>query len=465
MARTLQGGDLPPCRPRARLSSASSAARSTTWRRRFRKPRRAREPERRARAADVGAGGPAGAAARSERRAASQRASSSARATTSRARRAESRPFTRSPSSSQARRTGARSDASRCTRSATRPTPTPALSTSGTGTADRRSASQSRSRARTRRAPLSSRVRVSPAVLSTNARLVTASYGKRRCGFPASRARSPFGTTQRPIVHGGLPLGVALLARAADRPFDPETQAVIRHLADQAAGAARTCSRTRGATARAHQQRGARGGRPTRSSSSTSTAASSSRTPAKLRLVDEVLPYGSGETIWEQGRGVAPHTTDPEAYIAALDAIAANPERESVDLYRSRTAAGFNAAPRPCATARASSIGRLLVLREVPRIARPSGWRASDARCSRRRVNGILLVSTAARWRSSTTRTRSSSTTCSAPGRRRDGLGARGRIRRLRARSRRVFSGRFVGSSTTPTTAARTSSSSCPDAE
>ena len=55
---------------------------------------------------------------------------------------------------------------------------------------------------------------------------MTASYGEASLRLPSVAGevavRHELGV---PIVHGGLPLGVALLARAADRPFDPETQA------------------------------------------------------------------------------------------------------------------------------------------------------------------------------------------------------------------------------------------------
>ena len=75
---------------------------------------------------------------------------------------------------------------------------------------------------------------------------------------------------------------------------------------------------------------------------------------AKLRLVDKVLPYGSGETIWSRGKASPPtrptlRRISPRSTRSRRTRSASRSTSTS-----SRTAAGFNAAPRPCTTARAS---------------------------------------------------------------------------------------------------------------
>ncbi|HXY81755.1 MAG TPA: response regulator [Gaiellaceae bacterium] len=227
-------------------------------------------------------------------------------------------------------------------------------------------------------------------------RLVTASYGQASLRIASVggevAVRHELGV---PILHGGRPLGVALLARADDQPFDPEAQAVIRHLADQAAAAL------------AHTLQYAEAQRLARINNAVLEAVTDSillvdfdgriilENTAKQRLVENVLPYGSGETIWEQGRGVAAHTTDPDAYIAALDAIRADPERESVDVYQLEDGRWIQRNTTPVRDADNELIGRLLVVREVTsereveRLARVNSAVLDATR------DGILLVNSA----------------------------------------------------------------------
>ncbi len=227
-------------------------------------------------------------------------------------------------------------------------------------------------------------------------RLVTASYGEASLRIPSVggevAVRHELGV---PILHGGHPLGVALLARAADLPFDPEAQAVIQHLADQAAVSV------------AHTVSYAEAQRLARINSAVLEAVTDAillvdfdgrtilENSAAQRLVENVLPYGSGETLWERGRGVAAHTTDPEAYIAALDAIAADPERESVDVYQLENGRWIQRLTSPVRDAEGEPIGRLLVLREVTsereaeRLARINSAVLDATR------DGVLLVNSA----------------------------------------------------------------------
>jgi len=227
-------------------------------------------------------------------------------------------------------------------------------------------------------------------------RLVTASYGEASLLIPSVggeiAVRHELGV---PILHGDLPLGVAVLARADDRPFDPETQAVIRHLADQAAVTV------------AHTLSYAEAQRLARINNAVLEAVTDSillvdfdgriilENSAKQRLVENVLPYGSGETIWEQGRGVAPHTTDPEGYIAALDAMKADPELELLYRYRLLDGRWLERFTTPVRDSEGELIGRLLVIREVTsereaeRLARVNSAVLDATR------DGILLVNSA----------------------------------------------------------------------
>ena len=227
-------------------------------------------------------------------------------------------------------------------------------------------------------------------------RLVTASYGEASLRIPSVggevAVRHELGV---PILHGGLPLGVAVLARADDRPFDPEAQTVIRHLADQAAAAV------------AHMLSYAEARWLARINNAVLEAVTDSillvdfdgriilENSAKRRLVEDVLPYGSGETIWEQGRGVAAHTTDPEGYVAALDAMAADPELELVYPYQLLDGRWVERFTTPVRDSEGELIGRLLVVREVTseheveRLARVNSAVLDATR------DGILLVNSA----------------------------------------------------------------------
>jgi signal transduction histidine kinase/DNA-binding response OmpR family regulator/CHASE3 domain sensor protein len=195
-----------------------------------------------------------------------------------------------------------------------------------------------------------------------------------------------------PLLHGGVALGVAVIARAADRAFAPTEQEVIAHLAGQAAVAiAQTLSF---AEAR----------RLARINAAVLEAVNDAivlvdfdgrivlENGSKLRLIEEELPFSRGETVWEQARSVAGHTTDPDAYLAAMAAIEADPQREATDVYQLETGTWIERRTSPVRYPDGELIGRLLLLREVTlereaeRLARINGAVLDATR------DGILLA-------------------------------------------------------------------------
>jgi signal transduction histidine kinase/DNA-binding response OmpR family regulator len=168
-----------------------------------------------------------------------------------------------------------------------------------------------------------------------------------------------------PLVYGGQTVGALALARVADRPFEDEELAVIEHLAAQVAVALANAFAL--ATARRL---------------ASINASVLDATVDGIRLVDldgntllanaaiekyttEVLGLPSDSTLHERSV-IAERLTDPKAYLATMERIAAYPEAETWDdfeLAESRRA--FRRYSAPVSDNSGAPIGRIIVLREI----------------------------------------------------------------------------------------------------
>lgn len=188
-----------------------------------------------------------------------------------------------------------------------------------------------------------------------------------------------------PIVLGAIPVGVAVLGRAANRAFDQEELATIGHLADQAA------------VALAHTRSYAERSRLARINSAVLEAVKDGmllvgpdgqtllENSSKARMVEELIPLGPGTTVWERKAGIAPHTTDPDAYLTALAALVANPDIEATDVYQLTSGHWIQRYTAPVHDAGGELIGRLVVVRDV------SGEHEAERLA---RINGAVLDAT-----------------------------------------------------------------------
>jgi PAS domain S-box-containing protein len=198
-------------------------------------------------------------------------------------------------------------------------------------------------------------------------RAVAASHGETGLSFSAFGETLHIGAELHlPLLHGDRVLGVVTLARVADRPFAGAQLETIEHLTSQAAVAISNALALRATRRQASINR-----------------AMLETTPAGIRLADlegrtvlanatieyltaEVFGQPADSTRQERSAVMIPRLVDPEQYLAADAAIAADPEADTVDAFELVDSGRcFERRTRPVYDQAGTLIGRLIVIRET----------------------------------------------------------------------------------------------------
>jgi signal transduction histidine kinase/DNA-binding response OmpR family regulator len=169
-----------------------------------------------------------------------------------------------------------------------------------------------------------------------------------------------------PLRAGGGCLGVITLTRVADRPFDDEESAAITHLAGHAALALANAVTSESAEREAAMRQAVLdatvdGIRLVDLEGRTILANASIE-----RVTSEVFGLSGQQTLYERSQAIAPRLSDPDAFLAASAAMAADPERIAVDEFQlAESGRTFQRYSAPVRDGNGDLIGRIVVLREV----------------------------------------------------------------------------------------------------
>ena len=169
-----------------------------------------------------------------------------------------------------------------------------------------------------------------------------------------------------PLVHASRPLGVVTLTRLTDREFSAMEREAAEHFADQAAVALASAFALRDVQRLLDVNRAVLDATTDQILMIDVEGRMALTNEAMQRMLGEVYAVTEDVSIWDVAAKRADQTTDPDTYRAAIQKLAADPEREAVDVYQlAESGAWIQRYSGPVRDAEGVVVGRIFVNRDV----------------------------------------------------------------------------------------------------
>ena len=169
-----------------------------------------------------------------------------------------------------------------------------------------------------------------------------------------------------PLVHAERCLGVLSIGRLADREFSAAERDTVEHLADQAAVALASALALRDVHQLADIQRAVLDATTDAIRMVDLDGRTVVTNTALEQMTELVITLAQSESIWDATAELGQRTTDPDAYLQAMDRLQADPEREAVDFYQlADTGTWIQRYSGPVHNHGGAVFGRIFSLRDV----------------------------------------------------------------------------------------------------